>query len=252
MYRRKFRRKRRLWFPVEGQESTGVLPTGTFDAGLSGVLTITPAAPHALTIAGLTFDFPADTEQATFDQLPSLADFQSSAWHLDSVIGNVFIGLDRIGDGQRFSEPSTILCAAWIATIQVDSDTGAPLRQGTDAFNYSCFLSDNIRDPFVWRRQWVLGNPLINTQGEAPYPSPWPNSNIGYPSVASGPHFETKSKRFIGTDERLFFGIEMVDVGSGNLEIVPPLLASQSLEWRLDYRIVGQMRSATNRRNTSR
>lgn len=113
---------------------------------------------------------------------------------------------------------------------------------GVDTFKqYSPMSAGAIREPWIWRRTWVLGNPpasdgnLTQTRGVLPV------SNIDYGSVLDGPHIDAKTRRRIRQDERLFFVMtgRMLDGGGGTVSL--------NFNWTLDVRLFGALRKARNK-----
>lgn len=67
-----------------------------------------------------------------------------------------------------------------------------------------------------------------------------------------GPHIESKSGRFIGEDERLFFGINAMPLADGGAGFEPRKLDTNvAVDYLLDFRLVGALRKASNRHSTS-
>lgn len=255
--RRGFKRKRkRLWFPVLGQEENaeGFLPVGEFWSFYTGQLIVgtTPATAHPMDVIGLTYDYPTEVE-TNAGQIPSLADWQASQWHLDGIVGKCHVGLAIDGDASNLQLLQEALIAAWFCVLKVD-DTGTPRDDAAQLINYSTLFASNIREPYIWRRTWMLGRGLVsnNPTGSGALielKSQFPEGNYAYGSSVDGPHIDAKSRRFISKDERLFFGIEAIRVAGG----VGPVIGGNNIavNYLLDFRLIGQMRQSTARRSSS-
>lgn len=269
----RFRRKRRraTWFPVLGQEWPGAgtgLPLDSFFSHTTGHPSKPSGAGNYVSdIFPVTWDYPADTEVEAFQQVPSLADWQGSAWQLEGIKGAVRVCLDDDGEQQDGSRSTRqALIAAFFEVLRVNPSDGAPIE--TDLTQYSTFLDYNRRDPYIWQRSWMLGTPgyawlPINGTGPgytyAPLTQFYPRNNVGYESALTGSLIDAKSKRYIGTDERLFMCVEGLlfnSTSDGSVAAVEPYAAETNPGWGFTYdvdiRVLGRLRKATNRKNASR
>jgi len=202
----------------------------------------------------LTFDLPPESAVAA-GTAESLADYELAAWRLERFVGKLHLKclesrFTVVQDQNVIYEP--LFVAASLIVRRVDSAGNALASTNFDTVNNQ--LAQNIRDPFVWRRTWVLeeGKTYVNLDAnESQERSSWPETNSAYGSVMDGPHIDTKSKRFIGPEERLFFEITTAPV---NWDADPngASVFSADTYYVLDYRMVGNPAKASNRRNASR
>lgn len=255
---RKFRRRRARssWFPGIGQSANqqtwpgwgGVYSHYTDD------LTLTGAISYISDIIDLTVDYPPE-EAAAAGDIPSLADYEGSAWQLDGIVGAIRCQHVPTIETPLGYAPTRIMAACFFEVLEVEPITGepkAPLDELTT------FANANRRDPFIWQRSWILQAPfVVGTGSTESYLQlggmTFPNTNVGYESALTGSHIHAKSKRYIGPKERLFGVVEMIQLTQG----LAPLdraeqPASVTLEYDLDIRLLGRLRRASNRRNTSR
>lgn len=256
----RIRRKRRraTWFPVLGQEiagsGSGLNPDG-FDSHFTGELTHAfGAGNYQADVIPLTWDYPADVEVTVFDQVPSLADWQGSAWQLEGIKGGIRCAISGTSDGQGGTLEQFVRVACFAEVLRVNPEDGSPLD---DLEDYSTFLAANRRDPYIWQRSWILQSQQVNLLPASQVffvgPQRFPQGNWQYEGRDTGTCIDAKSKRYIGTDERLFMCVEAVQVSGVNLEIVA---ATENPQWQvsydLDVRVLGRLRRSTNRKNASR
>lgn len=160
-------------------------------------------------------------------------------WFLERLVGKLFVAF-RIGA----EEPTNCLVGAGFFVARAnDSNSGGGVDTpiGSASFqerndNYSPINEDAIREPWIWRRTWLLGGTVVQTD---PFSSSF-SVNTFAGSVLDGPHIDAKSVRRIGNDDRLFFAISTVTLG-GSSELGPGFLQAY-----LDLRVLGQLRKARN------
>lgn len=234
-----------MWLPNTGHQATGA---DQFIVGSNAVGPTFGAGGLNTTINSLTLDYPADAVRAGAVQPLSLSDYQGSGYRLRRVVGKFFCGIDQdVGDGQGNSYPEAALVAAGLIVLRVDSTTGAPLN--ATANDYSPLNLDNVQDPWIWRRTWMLSNfqGFAGGGGAHTAYSYYPITNAEYGSVKDGPHLDQKTARRVSDEERLFLVVSTV---------YPSGLAADvagTVRWVFDYRILASpLRSMGNRRNASR
>jgi hypothetical protein len=248
------RRKQRLqWFPTIGTELDQNTSFGQSPAGRAfSVSGIGPGAPSKTIFTPLTFDqptiFEAEAEGGVNPNLinaMSLADWQMQAWRLKRIVGKIFIGatLDDTAANGVFG----LLVTAGFIVRNVDSETGDPRSSTIDQAVDSL---QNIQDPWIWRRQWILSTRLAQQiSGDSDAVANFPRTTAGYGSVLDGPHIDAKTNRVIGPEERLFFNVTVT------VQPTPSVAGFQDVGHvygYLDYRLLGGIQRATNRRNASR
>lgn len=247
MARRISRRPKVVWLPMDRNNRLGVAGGATLGtdsamfqinvgagSGLIGatntvVIPVVGDAPQLLALAGS----PAG---------PSLSDYEGSAYRLRRIVGKLFVSIDNTA--LDATAASTVVITCGFIVLRVD-DLGVPINVTTDA--YAPAALDGIRDPWIWRRSWVLTNLVqFATIAGAGF-QPFPTTNADYGSVADGPHVDAKTARVIADEERLFFVAQATNRdGTGgqgqNLIIITG-----------DLRVLASMRSSQgNRRNASR
>lgn len=248
---RRRRRRTGQWFPVLGQETEAGEGSENDIAAQHFTMAVGGNTP-SVTVLGLTWDFPTEEQIVLGQGLPSLADWQGSAWFLEKVVGHLFIS----HAGEAVPETKALYVVAALIVLRVDESDGSPLATGTAFANqYDPALMQNIRDPFIWRRSWILGQNLKSVNNNAgtvmddmTNAAGWPSNNVAYASSMDNHHIDTKSKRAIKDEERLFLALSARHypwtVDATGLNSV--------LDCAFDYRIVGRLIKATNKRNASR
>lgn len=257
----RFRRRRRgprpTWMPNLGSEPTG---SGGLDypawRGYKFDVFPTSAADYrTVAMLDLTWDFPVEEEVVAGQGIPSLADWQASAWRLRRIVGRFDLA---IWNTQQDPSSSAYLVCLAFEVIKVDETDGGPLRPPLD---YDPLTVGGVRDPWIFRRTWLIGSiptqditagspgwPLLSTSGFAPPMVTMPSVN----TFGSGPYggvIDQKTNRRIGTEERLYAVISVHSLEDGN---DPHNYPNTEVSFTLDYRLVGNVMKETNRRNASR
>jgi len=117
-----------------------------------------------------------------------------------------------------------------------------------DFNNYSPQARDTVREPWIWRRTWLLGNNMDKSLtdptlvGQNPGYAAFPSCNMKYGSVADGPHIDAKTIRRVGNDERLFFAMATQSI---NATSTPP--DNGAIDYVLDVRYLGALRRPRQR-----
>lgn len=237
------RKSRVVWLPNEansGQPPTVNYRTDTFTV---------PAAPNvpATTVYALTVDYPAEAIQSLGPQPPSVADYVQSGFRIERIVGKFVAGVGQLqGDGMAANFPSSIAIGMGLIVLRVDELTGAPLRAATPT-QYSVFADDNERDPFFFRRTWVLANDIgfgVTTTALDPL-SNAPRCNSDYGSGAEGTYVDTQTRRLVKTEERVFLVVDAVNIGNQADSV-------GTGRFYFDYRILVTPRVMSNRNNASR
>lgn len=164
-------------------------------------------------------------------------------WFLERIVGKLFLG-SRIGD-EAEQRPNVVLVGAGFFVARAnDADSGGgidtPIGSASSAErneNYGPLNEDTVREPWLWRRTWVLGGTAQADNGL----SFAPLTNMNYGSVLDGPHIDAKSVRRIRNDERLWFAVATASISGSAGQI------GGTVNGYLDYRILGAPRKSQNR-----
>lgn len=200
-----------------------------------------PTGSRITSVHSLTLDNPAEQAVAVGDST-SLSDFEGSAYRLRRIVGKFFGAITQNQDAAGL--PTAVITTVGFIVLRVDPITGLPVGGGAADANYSPQAFGSERDPWIWRRSYILSNALAaNTFANA-----WPTATTDYGSVSDGPHIDAKTARVVKDEERLFFVIStsvFERLGTGQ-ETTP-------VKYALDYRILASMlKMSGNRRNASR
>lgn len=237
---RRTRRPTVAWLPSFPSIFAGFQPDGNFlqfvldPPGFSGAGNDGVTAVNAITT-----DAPPE---AANEGNTRMAVYEGGGYRLRRIVGKCFAAMDQpTGIGR----PEALLVTAGFIVLRVDPFTGDPLRAAT-ANDYSPQLFGSERDPWIWRRTWLLGNNATPTTSNGV--ETFPRNNAEYGSVADGPHIDQKTARTVKTEERLFFVASAVSLGTA---FATPLAGRAVVT--LDYRLLGSpMKVMGNRGNASR
>jgi len=233
-----FRRRRRRpvsWLPIFNEQGRSYFKFAHDGVG--------PAGGQVTNFFPLTFDIPTEAI-AGGGAIQTLADYEQSGYLLQRVVGKFFASIGEYQDAQT-PQAAAVIVGFGLMVLRVDANTGQPLAASTP-INYSVLDNDNVRDPWIWRRTWMLSNGLGEDFAD-PGDSGWsrfPSSNAEYGSAVDGPNVDTKGiKRRIGPEERLFAICSSESVfGDG----------SWHTRYVFDWRTLATPIKMTNRRNASR
>lgn len=239
------RRKRRsqgTWFPTIGSTISGDAILAGRQFSLTGVLN-----NIATQVLPVTYDVPQFND-ATPTAAESLSELIGNEYIIKRLVGKLHIMHEPfIAEGNEdINVP--ILVGAGFFVARAGDPAGPP--GGADQpigasvnlrDNYSPLDGDNIREPWMWRRTWVLGTPLTQAADAAATnfgAYTFPPSTAGYGSVLDGPHFDVKSQRRVRQEDRLWFGLSVAPFFPGTS------VDGQVVRGYLDIRIFGQLRKA--------
>jgi len=271
--RRTRRRAKYTWFPmsfsnpVDRQEGlvTGDVINITHPNGdIDQTIVITP----------VTIDAPMDPSSSGLASTGDLVRQIGQDYVIERIVGKIFVAAGAVAtnEGPPFAYSSIeVGCGFFVARANDEQSGGGidvPIGAATPIeaiSNYSPLHPDAIREPWMWRRTWMLGNAARTAlfrgngmsfvaQGNEIFgATPWfPPTNAGYGSVLDGPHVDCKSVRRVRNDERLFFVVatHMTDVITGQRQKGNPELfdATQgaSVFVKTDLRLLGALRKARN------
>lgn len=244
------RRKRRAkytWLPVLGTEQdTGGGGDQINKAGRD--FSLSASAEGAGQIIPLTADLPRDEGIVPGDE-GVLSDSIGQEWFLRRLVGKLSIhwGATPDNDSADYVRVNAGFLVARASVTDPDYPIGATATwaAGLSPSIYNAYdpgSNDVLREPWIWRRTWVLGNPAIADGNNWPRGLS-PAHNLGFASSLDGPHIDAKTMRRISNDDRLYFVISASTL---------PLAVSAGtagLMAHLDLRILGALRRARNRGN---
>lgn len=275
---RRFRRRRKYtWLPVgvgtqlgsEEQDDNAV-----FANFLSLSVPVQANAPPTVNtiIVPLTQDTPPE-RQVQYANLaaggtsfaPSNMAFQvGTEYFLRRIVGKFHLVHDapfNEDNDPSFPASAFVGCGIFIARANDARDASGivtsdlPIGAGTlddRNANYCVFGMDQIREPWIWRRTWLLGNKGPKTPTGAIFGTldsninaftQFPTTTAGYGSVAEGGHIDAKTMRRVSNDDRLFLAISTAPI--------PFVLSNNNSQVQgiFDYRLLGALRRSKNRGN---
>lgn len=226
------RRPAVTWLPTEGYDSTvtgQATPSITQRfinlAGNIGEHRCVVWSPFAdLQAENFGTNLPGDTALAL-----------TGEYFLRRIVGKAFVALTYGTNG-----PTHAVAALGFFIARVSGDgTGAVQQTTYDVtYDYSPLAQQNMREPWIWRRTWLLEQ----LPGIAVADTIYPASNVSYGSVVDGPHIDQKTKRRVANDERLFASFAAVSLSASGTGV-----ETSSLGCTLDLRAVVSLRKAHNR-----
>lgn len=217
----RFRRKSRgTWFPMLGttrfeselqisftlQQMELTIPTG-IDEPVVGVLPI-------------TLDEPQDSNDQSSDT-KGIGEFIGNEYIVKRVVGQLFLSrTTTTSEAVGTDWPDVLVTSGFFVARAADGNDDftdhVPVGwTTTDAWrNYSPQATQNIREPWMWRRSWILGHRLSGqppvgvaapaTAINTTVADAFPVSNVYYPNM-SDHRVDIKSRRRVRQDERLWW-----------------------------------------------
>lgn len=232
------RRTKYTWLPISG--SAAQVEGDPQRANKRGVGIVSIDGAEDLEIIPLLLDTPAETA----NQDETLADIIGSEYFIKRIVGKLFCSYSQV-PGSQGDIPVSVLVTAGFFIARADTALGQGVPVGTDDAlnNYSPAAAINIREPWVWRRTWMLGNEALEA---LTVNSPtWPGRNTSYSGVMDGPHIDARTARRVRKEERLFFALSCGRAFSDAQEGTPD--GPANVNWLLDYRVLGALRKSVAR-----
>jgi len=216
-------------------------------------------------ILPITFDEPSESNQLV-DDVPLVYQL-GNEYFLKRIVGKVLVSFETPLVAGTFSNnvpAAQVTCGFFIARAGDGDDpnggANVPIGFGNGFSylrDYNPDIPDAIREPWIWRRQWILGSARMRrylegtADGGTVPPQFWPvvyapPGTWGYGSVADGPHLDAKTKRKVGNDDRLWWAMSFQPYPRPGATF-PYTGAVIECRAHLDYRIFGSLRKARNR-----
>lgn len=231
---RRFRRKRGgAWLPVNptyvGENPNGKTYT---DFDLEWTLGAVDIGDDTLLAVPLALD---DTQVEDNNPEASMRDFvEGQEYLLNRVVGKVFASMIQSDTAEVYQ---TLVTAA-MCVLPTEPGENAPNLGGID---WNPVLAKNAQEPWLWRRQWMLGNQQIPSTTDTYI---WPTNTAEYGSMSDGGHIDSRVKRRITREHRLFF-IGCATAIAVRTDIGEP--DASAVRMIYDVRLNGAMRKARNR-----
>lgn len=256
---RRRRRTKYTWFPVFGTRINGDLDNfyNTVSTRIDGLKPV----PHSDVLPSFgngnlicqavlpdqTFQL-GDQGGDVTNQV-SLRDFvEGQDWALKRIVGKVHLGL-------RSGTPAPAGGAQW-STVQLtlgffigraqDDSQGTPDFQDDEVDPQNV---DNVRQPWIWRRTWLLSDFSVAQPGGAAglvLGNNFPATTAGYGDMASGPHIDSKVSRRIRREERLWMAASVVGADPNETQVSGGNDTQPIIFGQVDIRVLGAMRKSRN------
>lgn len=249
------RRRRKsggTWFPILGntwQSGDDEYKTASFSLATDPVPLTRALGPSFNGPIPVTKDYtlePTDTSAAS-----TLQDFvQGQDWLLQRLVGKLHIG------AKTSAEAGSSASAAW-KYIEVAAGFFVGRAQDDDQNFADLFIdecdvnaSNNIQNPWIWRRTWILRNPantFAASTATSFFEGDFPIANAAYGSIIDGPHIDSRVKRRIRREERLWFIMQTNGWDGERSSVTGAAGAVQPFaQAHLDLRIFGSLRKGKN------
>jgi len=247
------RKARVVWLPVDLENRLGKAPVIADNANLDSshiihIFTMPPLGDPALTeeIPIVQDGQGSGLGLGLTLQDKSLADIEQSGYRLRRIVGKLFFGMAQDDQADPTDVAAGVVTAGFI--VRRVGPAGTSLAQqssGATGELISTATLNNISDPWIWRRSWLLANtkaPGLSDGTTFPI-----TTNIQYGSALDGPHVDQKTARIVGPEERLFLSVTCQGI-DGNSQSNPAAIILVG-----DLRVLASMRSSVgNRRNANR
>lgn len=235
-----FRRKRKVtWFPNLGTIWDG----GEFqfhDSSLSGgtqAAQAQRAQGSSLDVYAVIPDFTVFTDGGTDHTLRD--DVEGQTWALERIVGRCHVEVDASQGPDDQTDHNSFWASIQVAAgffIARASDSDQSLPEGT-VDDIDPLLAGNTQNPWIWRKTWILANEQSFDVG-APATS---NAVI----VPDGGYIDSKVRRYIPREHRLWFAISCVGWHGTQIQVVGGGQQPRAI-YNLDCRVLGGMRRARN------
>lgn len=164
---------------------------------------------------------------------------------IERIVGEIFLGYTS-PNGTSGNATALVTCGIFIARADA-SQAAQPI--GLSANNYSPQALENIREPWMFYRTWLLAGQIVQSGNPFTFNSGFNQGRTNFGinaggSMYEGPHVDIKSVRRVRQDERCYLTVsaqgynplgERTTTNDGLLEIV------------VNLRALGALRKATQR-----
>lgn len=226
---------------------------GSFhDSGLTNI--VENVATNKATNGGADLAFgPVIPDYTVFntglDTTRTLRDIASGQdWRLRSIVGQISLVVTNGGDTQVAWNSGSYwkyvqCCVAFFVARAQDGDQSLP---DLTIDEMDPFIAANSRNPWIWRRTWLLANPFNSqaytdaTGGVSDFHDEL-YSNRDFGSEGNGTVIRTKSVRRIKTEERLWYVLAACGWNFGQAEVNGTAGLQPGVGMHADLRVFGQL-----------
>jgi len=203
-----------------------------------------PTLARGLVAQAIIPDFPVTVTDDTAGQYTLRDITEGQDWVLKRMVGKAHIWAQAGEYIPTADWPMVYVSLGFFVARAQDDNPGDPDLEQTE---FDPLNVDNIRQPWIWRRTWLLGNPVWTRTASAPIGGfDFPTSNLEYGSVADGPHIDSKVSRRIMREQRLWVAASVMGIlpGQGSVSNADP---DPTINMLIDLRILGAMRKSKDR-----
>lgn len=243
------RKSKYIWLPGLGSPEITDIPESA-DNGFSFSCSAQDRGAIA-TSAFALFPILEDTPQevtSTQENVPNIVDFIGTDYVIKRIVGKVFLEALQVAAD---TPPTAIVTAGFFVARAEDANPVVPIEANntTQAVsNYDPNFVDNIREPWIWRRSWMLSNTGSTNASTNAFRTNRSN-NMEYGSIQDGPHIDAKTGRRVRNDERLWFACSARIPTTDSAELTNDPAISIVVNGYLDVRVLGALRRARNKSN---
>lgn len=159
-------------------------------------------------IRDVTFDFPRDEALASIGVDQPMADFLRSSYMLRRICGNVFVSVSNVtGVGGDDLSAVAVSYAMFVARADEVNNHAIPIGAGNAQEiqqNYNPQSALTVREPYIFVKNWILGNSSLFAARPTSGPVRFPQTNATYGSAMEGTFIDQKTLRRISDDNRLW------------------------------------------------
>lgn len=256
--KRRFRRFRRrtsrgTWFPTLGTKFV-VDDTSYNDASFSDVSESVSTSRadgvfgNPQIVIPVTHDFTQiqGISAGTTTEVSLRDVVEGQTWRLDRIVGHITVATFGIGNTLQ---PDTDeywanlqIGAGFFLGRAIENDQAFPDLSSSEM---DPLAAQNIQNPWIWRRTWILCNPYSRNPADFD-PGGIPQSNQGIQGPTTGPSIDSKVKRKIPREYRLWFVIGALGWNGNQISVNPANLDQPGFKFNLDIRIFGKMQRGRN------
>lgn len=255
--RRKRRKRSGTWLPM-----LGTYPESGDDEFASAntyiQLDVPTLGSPIIGVVPLTFDYPQEQPQLS-NSADTMAEIVGSEYILSRILGQC-LACNRADYNPVVNDPTPealqLTCGFFVARAGSEETNplgpNAPLGFGLSGISsreeYDPEHPATVREPWMWKRTWILGNAkrnfnfTENTGQAGPGWGVFPPSTAGYGDIRSGPQVDVKSRRRVGSDDRLWFAASARGLPFGQTFVTP-----QFIDIALCVRMYGTLVKARNK-----
>lgn len=252
---RRTRRRKYIWLPISG---TSLSADGARSSISEFVLDVNTSGQQ-FGVQSVTYDQNQElaSGQGALAADTPLAELIANEYFLKRIVGKCFVNTEYQPqvDFDIAGLPGVIVTAAFFIARQDSQFPNFPLDGALTPTIYNPQSAVVIREPWIWRRTWVLGlvgrlgldysvHPASHS-GQA-VSTAYPTTNVDYGSVADGPHIDARTARRVRQEERLWFVAGATTYPLNQAPNSPTDLTFQ-VRIGLDVRLLGALRKSRNR-----